>query len=160
MLEYRQNIRYSCSDNYNIDAELEELKQLCKKGIDDYQLYNNIRQYIYKEIKIKELAVTIVLTDLLQIRQKSDKAANIIEYFIAKNHLSYSEVAKKFNCSKQYIHQTLQRFAKDYYWLNNLFIVKGLEDSKNENNRTKFFSGKRKVDLYKQMDLFGDEDEN
>lgn len=160
MLQYRQNINYAVSDGYNIDQELAELKTLCKNNIDDYQLYQQIRSYVYRQIKIKELAVTKILNDLFEIRKKSDKDANIIEYFIANNNMSYSQVAFEFNCSKQYIHQTLKKYCKDYYWLNNLFIVKGMEDSKNENNRTKFFSGKRKVDLYKQMDLFGDEDED
>lgn len=159
MLEYRQNIQYAVSSGYNIDQQLEELKTLCKKGIDDYQLYKQIRSYVYRQIKIKELAVTKILNDLFEIRKKSDKAANIIEYFIANNNMSYSQVAYQFNCSKQYIHQTLKKYCKDYYWLQNLYIVKGYEDSKNQNNRTKFFSGTKKMERFEQRDLFESKDQ-
>ena len=156
MLEYRQNINYCVSAEQNIDQQLAQLNTLCKHGISDYQLYQQIRRYIYRQIKIKQLAVTRILNDLLQIRKKNDKIANIIEYFVANNNLSYSEVAQQFGCSKQYIHQTLAKYCKDYYWLNNLYLVKGAEDSKNQNNRTKFFSGNKKVDLFEQMEMFED----
>ena len=158
MLEYRQNINYYSSQGYNINEQLEQLATLLKykDSADVEQLYDKIRSYVYRQIKIEQLAVTRVLNDLLQIRKKNDKIANIIEYFVANNNLSYSEVAQQFGCSKQYIHQTLSKYCKDYYWLNNLYLVKGAEDSKNENNRTKFFSGNKKVDLFEQMEMFED----
>ena len=158
MLEYRQNINYYSSQGYNINEQLEQLATLLKykDSADVEQLYDKIRSYVYRQIKIEQLAVTRILNDLLQIRKKNDKIANIIEYFVANNNLSYSEVAQQFGCSKQYIHQTLAKYCKDYYWLNNLYLVKGAEDSKNQNNRTKFFSGNRKVDLFEQLEMFED----
>lgn len=159
MLQYRDNINYAVSAEYNIDNELSQLNTLCKRGISDYQLYQQIRAYIYRDIKIKELAITKVLKDLIEIRKKSKRAADIIEYFICYNAWSYSEVARQFGTSKQLIHQTIQKYSADYEWLNNLIKIKGSEDSKNENNRTKFFSGNKKMELYQQLDFFINEDQ-
>lgn len=155
-LEYRQNIRYMVSDSVNLDQQLRQLSELCRHGIDDYELYQKIRSYIFRQIKIKQLAVTKILDDLQQIRKSSSKSADIITQFICHNDKSYSEVAAEFNCSKQLIHQTVKKYSKEYKWLENLIAVKGMEDSKNENNRTIFFSGKKKVDLFKQLDLFNE----
>ena len=69
MLEYRENINYSRDDEYNIDQELDQLIELLKDGIKDYDIYDAIRQFIYREIKIKELAVTIILSDLHELRK-------------------------------------------------------------------------------------------
>lgn len=157
MLEYRQNINYSISNSYNIDQELAELNTLCKRSITDYELYQQIRAYIYKEIKIKELAITKILNDLAEIRKKSVKASLIIQAFICHNDKSYSEVAAQFNCSKQAIHQTVQKYSEDYVWLQNLIKIKGAEDAKNENNRTRFFTGSKKVDQIQQLDMFSNE---
>ena len=78
MLQYIDNVNYSCSNSYNIDNELAELNTLCKRNISDYELYQQIRAYIYREIKIKELAITTILADLMEIRKKSVKASMII----------------------------------------------------------------------------------
>lgn len=158
MLEYRQNINYSISNSCNIDQELAQLNTLCKRNISDYQLYQQIRSYIYKEIKIKELAITKILNDLSEIRKKSVKASLIIEAFICHNDKSYSQIASEFNCSKQSIHQTIQKYSVDYIWLSNLIKIKGAEDSKNENNRTRFFTGSKKVDLIQQLEMFSNEE--
>ena len=157
MLEYRQNINYSISDTYNIDNELAELNTLCKRSITDYELYQQIRSYIYKEIKIKELAITKILNDIAEIRKKSVKASLIIQAFICHNDKSYSEIAAQFNCSKQAIHQTIQKYSVDYIWLQNLIKIKGAQDAKNENNRTRFFSGNKKVDQIQQLEMFSNE---
>lgn len=156
MLQYIDNVNYSSSNSYSIDCELAELNTLCKRSITDYELYQQIRAYIYREIKIKELAITKVLKDLAEIRKKSVKASLIIQAFICHNDRSYSQIASEFNCSKQSIHQTIQKYSADYIWLQNLIKIKGAEDSKNENNRTRFFSGNKKVDLFEQMDFFDD----
>ena len=79
MLEYRENINYYRDDDYNIDAELDELIQLLHDGIKDYEIYDQIRQYVYKDIKIKELAVTVILSDLHELRKTKPKTANLLE---------------------------------------------------------------------------------
>lgn len=144
MLQYRENINYMRQSQFNIDAELDQLKQLCKNGIDDYQLYKQIRNYIYKEIKIKQLAVTLILNDLRQIRAYKPLHASIIEYFIIHNHLSYKDIADFFGVSKQAINQLMQKYAEQFTWMDNLVKIKGLEDAKNENNRSIFFERKTK----------------
>lgn len=144
MLQYRENVNYMVSDNNSIDDQLKQLNQLCSKGISDYQLYEAIRNYIYKEIKIKQLAVTLILDDLMKIRQYNPTGANIISFFITHNDFSYKDVADWFGCSKQYIHQLMQKYSQQYIWLDNLIKIKGAEDSKNENNRSIFFNQNNK----------------
>lgn len=64
-LSYIDSYQYSKAERENIDQELEELYSELKAGVDVYSLYNQIRQYIYREIKIEELAITKILNDLL-----------------------------------------------------------------------------------------------
>ena len=136
MLQYIDNINYCSQQTYSIDEELTELNALCADGVSDYQLYQQIRQYVFREIKIKELAVTRILADILEMRQtKTEKAVNIIMFFVANNTMSYKQISEVFGCSKQYINQLLQQTAERYFWLRNLIQIKGEEDAKNENNR-------------------------
>lgn len=95
----------------------------------------NIREKIYKEIKIEQLACTRILRDILEIEKQSIKAKDIIVYFVVNNTDSYKQIGEHFNTSKQNIHQTLQRYAKDYMWLNNLVKIKGMEDAKNKGSK-------------------------
>ena len=145
MLEYRENINYMQSQGNSIDAQIEQLHQLCSKGITDYELYQHIRGYIYTEIKIKQLAVTLILNDLRQIRLYNYKAANIIEFYVINNDYSYADIADWFGCSKQYIHQVMTKYSQEYIWLYNLMRIKGDEDCKNENNRSIRFNQPRKT---------------
>lgn len=153
MLEYRQNINYMQQDNYSIDQQIEQLHELCSKGISDYQLYQQIRSYIYKQIKIKELAITIILNDIRSIREYNHNAANIIEFFIIHNDYSYKDIADQFGCSKQYIHQVMQKYSQQYIWLDNLIRIKGIEDSKNQNNRSIFFNNNSRSKRDKTIQL-------
>lgn len=150
MLEYRDNINYMTSQATSIDDELMQLQELCKKGISDYELYQQIRNYIYHQIKINELAVTIIVDDLQELREKNPKIADIISYVIIHNTDSYQQIAEQFGCSKQYIYQLIQKYANDYVWLDNLLIIKGIEDSKNQNNRSIFFNNSKKTKKAKQ----------
>lgn len=132
------------SDGTSIDQQLSQLNELCSKGVTDYQLYQQIRAYIYKEIKIKELAVTLILDDLRKIRYYNIKAANIIQFYVINNDYSYLDIADYFGCSKQYIHQVMQKYSEQYIWLKNLMRIKGDQDSKNQNNRSIKFQNNRK----------------
>lgn len=136
-LEYRQNINYNeyRTEYTNIDEQLLQLAQELRQGVHDVELYDSIRKKIYKDIKINELAVTIVLTDLMQIRQFNPRAFNIIIYYIVNNMLSYRHIAKKFRCSRQNVYQVLKRMANKYRWLKNLMQIKGEQDKRNDNNR-------------------------
>ena len=53
MLTYRDSYGYSIASREKIDAELQELLMLCKSGITDYDLYQQIRQYCFREIKVE-----------------------------------------------------------------------------------------------------------
>ena len=127
---YIDNYKYSTTDKEQIDSELEQLHTQIKNGKDAYQMYNHIRNYIYKQIKIEELAITKVLNDLLQIKSISDKDFVIITFFVANPMLSYSDIASEYGLTKQRIHQIVNEYATTYTWLNNLIKIKGSEDAK------------------------------
>ena len=142
MLEYRENINYYSSTGYDIDAELAELRALLLDGVKDYELYDAIRGFIFREIKIKELAITIIIKDLEQIRQKSASAYKAIVLLLIDSTQSYLSIARQIGYCKQGAYQLFSRYRKNYVWLDNLMKIKSLEDSKNENNRTIFFNKK------------------
>lgn len=154
MLEYRQNINYYSSQSYNINEQLEQLAALLKHkdSADVEQLYDKIRSYIYKQIKIEQLAVTRVLNDLHTLRKTKPKTADVIEYYIANNADSYQQIANEFGCSKQNIYSIVQSNANNYTWLKGLMMVKGEYDSKNKNNRTIFYDDV--VKDVEQMEMF------
>lgn len=128
---YIEGYKYSTSDRQKIDEELQQLHHQIKnngKGI--YQMYQQIRSYIYKQIKIDQLAVTKILNDLLQIKMQNDKAFVIITFFVANPMLSYSQIATEYGLTKQRIHQIVNQYADRFRWLKNLITIKGEEDSK------------------------------
>lgn len=157
MLEYRQNIKYTQAISPSLDDELKQLNELCKNGVQDYELYQKIRTYIFREIKIEQLAVTLILNDLKHIREYKPLHCQIIEYFIINNTASYKEIAEYFGCSKQAVHQLLTKYSKQFTWLENLLTIKGNEDAKNENNRTVFFQTKKKQKPIIQLSLIEQE---
>lgn len=141
MLQYRDGYNYGqCGTSYCIDDQLEQLRSLLLDGYNDYALYQRIRSYCFKEIKVNELAVTVILTDLETIRKKSVRASEVITFFICNSELSYKQIGQVFGVTKQGIYDMLTRWAKEYRWLANLLIMKGNQFCKNENNRTIFFS--------------------
>lgn len=127
---YIDNYKYSIADKEQIDTELEKLHTQIKNGKDTYQMYNHIRNYIYKQIKIDELAITKVLNDLLQIKSISDKDFVIITFFVANPMLSYNDIASEYGLTKQRIHQIVNEYADRFIWLKNLIAIKGEQDSK------------------------------
>ena len=154
MLQYRENINYYNSAGYDIDAELAELRALLLDGVSDYQLYEAIRGFVFREIKIKQLAITVIIKDLEEIREKSPSAYRAIILLLQDSTQSYLSIARKIGYCKQGAYQLFQRYAKNYRWLSNLMKIKSLEDSKNENNRTKFFGKRKKENEQKQLDIF------
>lgn len=161
MLEYRDNYKYSSADRQDIDGELEQLYHAIKDNrADSYSLYKQIRHYIYKQIKIDELAITKILNDLIQIRSESEVSYIVIMFFVANPLLSYSEIGQEFDISKQRVYSIIKEYADKYVWLSNLLKIKGYEDSKNENNRSIQFTHKpikkcnKFYNPYEQMELF------
>ena len=140
MLKYLDNYKYSSADSSTIDTQIDELKELIAKGGDAYDIYKSIRQYIYKQIKIEQLAITKILNDLIQIRQQSQPGFIVVMAFTANPLLSYKQLAQQFGVSKQRIYAIIAEQAKKYVWIDNLLKIKGLQDSKNENNRSIFFN--------------------
>lgn len=139
MLQYIDNYKYSSASDETLDSELAELRQLLIQNDDCFELYQSIRNNIYKEIKIDELAVTRILNDLIQIKAKSESSFIVLLAFTANPLLSYAEIAKQFNITKQRVYNIVSEYAKKYVWLSNLIQIKGKEDCKNQNNRSVFF---------------------
>lgn len=154
MLQYRDNIEYLAEQRDTFFDDLEQLRQCIKHNSQQViDLYEMIRKQVYKTIKIEQLAVTIILNDLHQLRKRRPQTADIIEYFIANNTSSYQEIANQFGCTKQNVHLIIKNYAKHYRWLNNLMQIKGQADAKNGNNRTVFYNDKGKG-RNKQLRLF------
>ena len=157
MLEYRDNINYYRERPYPIDEQLTQLNELCRDGISDYELYRRIRAYIYKDIKINELAITRILPDLLQIKSYSDRAFQVVCCFILYSPNSYKQMAQILGCSRQLVYQTLKRYVPKYQWLTTMMKLKGDQDCKNEMNRTIFAPKKAKsFDLFKLLGVDDD----
>ena len=137
MLQYIQNVNY-IEDNQqkNIDSEIESLKKLILNGGTDYDIYLSIRQKIYREIKIDELAVTRILRDLQIIRKNKKPDADLVEYFILNSLDSYADIAEQFGVSRQAIYQRLKNLAEKFYWIQNLMEIKGFADAKNRKGRS------------------------
>ena len=136
MLRYIDNYKYSSADETTLDQQLSELKTLIENKADCYQLYSAIRQNIYTEIKIEELAITRILNDIIEIRQQSEIGFIVILAFTANPMLSYKQLATQFGITKQRVYTIVSAYAKKYKWIDNLLKIKGSEDAKNENNRT------------------------
>lgn len=130
MLQLLDNYNYSIATPEQIDDELTQLVELCQDGIKEEQLYIRIRSYVYREIKIEQLAVTRILQDLLLIRQQSQRAYQVLLYFTINNTASFADIAENFHCSKQNIHAIMKRYAPELPWLNNLLHIKSQQDGK------------------------------
>ena len=143
-MQYIQNINYKrqqqtldeyyTSPELTLDQEIEDFISLCraKENIQTADIYRKIRAFIYKEIKIKQLAVCRVLTDLEFIRNKNPRIADYIEYFIAHNTDSYQQMADHFGITKQAFYCTIKKYAPSCKWLKGLYNMKSIYDSRNQ----------------------------
>lgn len=114
----------------SIDEELAELSELCKHGVEDIELYKKIRDNVLKEIKIDQLAATIILTDLIKIRSKRKHTFDRLVYFICNSHKSYQQLGKQLGCSGQTMFSLVKYHSRQIRWLDNLKKIKGKEDGK------------------------------
>lgn len=127
MLQYIDNVDYRSDIEPSLDDELAELSQLLREGYGEYELYIRIKTKILKEIKYQELGIIRILTDLREIREKNKHHADIIEELTICNMLSYSDLGKKFNVSKQRIHEIATLYRYSYRWLDNLLLMKNMD---------------------------------
>ena len=154
MLTLLDNYNYSQQRQSTIDEELTQLVELCKDGYKEEDVYEYIRSRIYKQIKIEELAVTRVLQDLLLIREQSNRAFQVLSFFICNSHLSFQQISEVFGCTKQNIHSLLGRYAKQLPWLDNLLKIKKELDGKG-GGRSIFYTDQKQKTM--QMELFQDQ---
>ena len=127
MLQYIDNVDYGAVSAPTIDEELAELSQLLRDGYGDYELYLRVKTKILKEIKYHEMGIIRILTDLREIREKNKHHADIIEELTINNMLSYNDLGKKFNVSKQRIHEIATLYRYSYRWLDNLLLMKNMD---------------------------------
>lgn len=157
MLQFLDNVNYMLPQQDRLEYDLEQLRYSINSNSEQVkELYALIRNQIYRQIKIEQLAVTIVLNDLHELRKVKPKTADLIEYYVANNTASYRQIAEQFGCTKQNVHMIIKNYSKNYPWLYNLMKIKGQMDSKNENNRTLFFdidSESKESDI-EQLELF------
>ena len=140
MLNYIDNYKYSKADENTLDQQLSELRQLLtSNNADSFALYSQIRQKIYKEIKIEQLAITRILNDLIEVKTQSQPCFIVLLAFTANPLLSYKEIADQLGITKQRVYYVVSEYAKRYKWLENLLKIKGCQDAKNENNRSVFY---------------------
>lgn len=135
-----QNFDYAQQPRFNIDFELAELRQCLNYGnqgeeIED--LYRAIRRFIYRSIKFDELAATVILRDLSLLRMNAPRIADVVQFFLAHNHLSYRQIGIHFGLTKQAIHAIIKKQAEQITWLKTLMQIKGEEDARNQQLRTK-----------------------
>lgn len=155
-MQYKDELKYM-DRQQTIEEELEDLRNALKfknATQDVIDLYTSIKKKILREVVISELAITIILQDLINIRKANVKAQEIITYFILHSDYSYQDIASYFACSRQNVYQLLKQYADKYSWLNNLMLIKGLEDKRNENNRSIMFDKNSKKKKIEQPYLF------
>lgn len=150
-VKYKEEINYNNyavdNNNTSIDEEIQELVEClksCKSGSIDEEteeIYQAIRKTVIQEIKINELAVTLVLRDLQEIRKKNPVRANMITTFVINSDLSYAELGKMYGVSKQYFHGVVWWASKRFFWVKNLMQIKGEETERS--NKTVRKNSKR-----------------
>lgn len=102
--------------------ELEELAAMTGHEIEE--LYQAVRAEVMQEIAFQEMAVTVIMRDLIEIRRRSPRHADIIEYAVASPFCSYEELAHIGGVSKQAIYSTLDRMGNRYSWIMGLASIK------------------------------------
>ena len=130
MLEYNDEMKQMVDQSPTLDDQLAELNELCRHGVNDFELYDKIRSFVLHQIKIEELAVTIVLQDLLKIKTKRKHTFDRIVYFICNSDKSYQQMAEDNGCSAQTFYSTIKCHAKKIKWLDNLMKIKRAEDGR------------------------------
>ena len=88
--------------------DFEELAHIL--GVEEETIYREMRSKVMHEIAFRELAITTIMRDLIDIRRRSPQHADIIEYAVASPFCSYEELAAVGKVSKQAIFSQMRSY--------------------------------------------------
>lgn len=108
--------------------DFEELAQLL--GTEEETIYQEMRQKVMQEIAFQEMAVTVIMRDLIEIRRRSPRHADIIEYAVASPFCSYEELAHIGGVSKQAIFSQMRKYARSYPWIAGLIRIRSIQNTR------------------------------
>ena len=127
-LQFIENVNYlPAGEQESIDSELQELRELLEAGFGDYELYLQIRKNVLKELKYKDLAITRILPDLLQVFFENPNHFRVLATFVCFCLDSYSKIGEELLYSKQRVHQIVSIYRPRFPWVEAL-----MERTKNE----------------------------
>ena len=131
--QYIPNVEYEgVNPGSGIDAMLHEYN-----ANKDYRLYLKIKKEIYKEMKLKQFAITGIAPDLIAILMYSPKRLQLILSLLADPYASFNELGNKVGLSKQRVYVILWEEAKKIPWLQSLLEMKQLKKRDIENDGKK-----------------------
>ena len=108
--------------------DFEELAQLL--GAEEEAIYQEMRRKVMHEIAFQEMAVTVIMRDLIEIRHRSPRHADIIEYAVASPFCSYEELAQIGGVSKQAIFYQMRKYARSYPWIAGLIRIRSIQNTR------------------------------
>ena len=108
--------------------DFEELARLL--GAEEEELYREMRRGVMDEIAFREMAVTVIMRDLIEIRHQSPNHADIIEYAVASPFCSYEELARIGGVSKQAIFSQMRKYARSYPWIAGLIQIRSIQNTR------------------------------
>lgn len=108
--------------------DYEELARLL--GTEEEELYREMRRGVMDEIAFREMAVTVIMRDLIEIRQQSPHHADVIEYAVASPFCSYEELARVGGVSKQAIFSQMRKYARSYPWIAGLIQIRTIQNTR------------------------------
>lgn len=108
--------------------DYEELARLL--GTEEEELYREMRRGVMDEIAFREMAVTVIVRDLIEIRHQSPCHADIIEYAVASPFCSYEELARVGGVSKQAVFSQMRKYARSYPWVAGLIRIRTIQNTR------------------------------
>ena len=118
-LEYRDNIDYSSSSD-PLNAMLDEIIEMTGRDADASALYDAIRERVMRDIRMGEMAITVIMPDLIEMTEAAPRKAMLVMRLLADPYASYSELGREMGYSKQRTAYILGELAGKYGWLRRL----------------------------------------
>lgn len=135
--------------------DYEELARLL--GTEEEELYREMRRGVMDEIAFREMAVTVIMRDLIEIRHQSPNHADIIEYAVASPFCSYEELARIGGVSKQAIFSQMRKYARSYPWIAGLIQIRSIQNTRGVPDPESRRRIRKVLDAPIQPDLWPDE---
>ena len=123
MLEYRENIDYGQEPEPSLDDLIEELREACALDADAGVIYDAVHASVMREIRTSELAITVIMPDLLEMLERNPRKARLVMLLLADPYASYSELGEKMGYSKQRTSVILHELSGRYDWLRRVLTL-------------------------------------